>query len=106
MKNITRRISTTVAIASILLFTINNCRPTTPATEEHSDALPPLSAVTLSAGEKLQIVATTSIVADVVHNVGGDLIDLTALMPVGTDPHAFEPTPQDVAAVADAHVVF
>ncbi len=106
MKNITRRIFATVAIASMLLFTINSCRPTTTATEEHSDALPPLPAVALSAEQKLQVVATTNIVADVVHNVGGDLIDLTALMPVGTDPHAFEPTPQDVAAVADAHVVF
>jgi ABC-type Zn uptake system ZnuABC Zn-binding protein ZnuA len=60
----------------------------------------------LGEGQRLEVVATTNIVADVVQNVGGDLIDLTVLMPVGTDPHTFEPTPQDVAAVADAHVVF
>ena len=57
-------------------------------------------------GEALRVVATTSIVADVVANVGDDLIDLTVLLPPGTDPHAFEPTPRDVAAIADAHVLF
>lgn len=68
--------------------------------------MPTLSPVTLRAGEKLRVVATTSIVADVVKNVGGELMDLTVLMPLGTDPHTFEPTPQDVVAIAEAHVVF
>jgi ABC-type Zn uptake system ZnuABC Zn-binding protein ZnuA len=62
--------------------------------------------VTLSEGGKLQVVATTNIVSDVVGTVGGDLIDLTTLMPLGTDPHASEPTPRDAAAVADAYVLF
>ncbi len=65
-----------------------------------------LSPVALGAGEKLRVVATTSIVGDVVQNIGGDRIELTVLMPPGTDPHAFEPTPQDAAAVADGHVLF
>ena len=56
--------------------------------------------------EKLKVVATTTIVADVVDNIGGDLIELSILMPVGTSPHSFEPSPQDVAKVADADVVF
>jgi len=55
---------------------------------------------------KLNVVATTSIVADVVSNVGGDLVNVETLIPVGTDPHSFEPTPQDVAKVADAQIVF
>ena len=60
----------------------------------------------LSPGEKPQVVATTSIVGDVVAQVGGDLIDLSVLIPIGADPHAFEPTPQDVVAVSDAHILF
>jgi manganese/iron transport system substrate-binding protein len=55
---------------------------------------------------KLNVVATTSIVADVVANVGGDAINVEILLPVGTDPHSFEPTPQDIAKVADADIVF
>lgn len=54
----------------------------------------------------LQVVATTSIVGDVVSRVGGDAIELTVLLPPGTDPHGFQPTPQDMARVADARVIF
>ncbi|MBN2499854.1 MAG: zinc ABC transporter substrate-binding protein [Anaerolineales bacterium] len=55
---------------------------------------------------KLKVVATTSIVGDVVANVAGDNVDLTVLLPIGSDPHSFDPSPQDIAAVADAAVVF
>ncbi len=55
---------------------------------------------------KLQVVATTSIVADVVRQVGGDLIEVKTLLPEGTDPHSFDPTPQDIAMVADADIIF
>lgn len=54
----------------------------------------------------LKVVATTNIVGDVVSVVGGDLIDLTVLLPVGVDPHSFQPTPRDLAAVSDAEVIF
>ncbi|NJL05909.1 MAG: zinc ABC transporter substrate-binding protein [Chloroflexaceae bacterium] len=52
------------------------------------------------------MVATTNIVGDVVANIGGDAIELTTLMPVGADPHTFEATPQDIAVIAEADVVF
>jgi ABC-type Zn uptake system ZnuABC Zn-binding protein ZnuA len=55
---------------------------------------------------KLTVVATTSIVADVVSNIGGEHINVDILLPVGADPHSFEPTPQDIAKVADADIVF
>ena len=58
------------------------------------------------AATRLRVVATTSIVADVVGRVGGDRIGLTVLMPPGTDPHAFQPRPQEVALVSDADVLF
>jgi len=57
-------------------------------------------------GEKLKVVATTSIVGDVVAQIGGDLIELKVLLPVGTDPHSFDPNPQDVVKVAEADVIF
>jgi ABC-type Zn uptake system ZnuABC Zn-binding protein ZnuA len=69
------------------------------------DARSSLAPVDLAAGEKLQVVATTSIVHDVVANVGGELIDLSLLIPLGTDPHGFEPTPQDVTLLTTADVV-
>ena len=74
--------------------------------EHDADVTTELTPVSLEAGEKLKVIATNSIVADIVSNVGGDLIDLTFLMPLGSDPHSFQATPQDVANVAEAHVFF
>lgn len=54
----------------------------------------------------LKIVASTTMVGDVVSQIGGEHIQLTVLYPVGADPHTFEPRPQDVAAIADAQIVF
>ncbi len=68
-------------------------------------ALPPLSAADLGSS-KLQVVATTSIIGDVVANVGDDAIDLTVLMGPGQDPHSYEPGAAELTAVAQAHVIF
>ena len=54
----------------------------------------------------LQVVATTTLVGDVVRVVGGAQIELTVMLPVGGDPHGFNPTPQDVTTAANADVVF
>ncbi len=55
---------------------------------------------------KLRVIATTTIVGDVVAQVGGEAIELSVLLPVGADPHSFTPTPQDVAKVSEADLVF
>ncbi len=55
---------------------------------------------------KLKVLATTTLVGDVVQHIGGEKIDLHVLLPVGADPHSFEPTPQDIAYLAAAEVVF
>jgi manganese/iron transport system substrate-binding protein len=58
-----------------------------------------------ASNQGLKVVASTTILGDVVAQVGGELIDLTVLFPPGTDPHTFEPRPQDIAAISDADVV-
>lgn len=57
-------------------------------------------------GDGLKVVATTSLVGDVVSQVGGDKISLEVLLPLGTDPHSFTPTPRDASIIADATIVF
>src|SRR3990172_4012000 len=64
-----------------------------------------LEPVALSPGAKLSVVATTSILADVVGRIGGNEIELLSLLPIGVDPHAFAPTPRDAQALAEADVV-
>ncbi|MBE9480034.1 MAG: zinc ABC transporter substrate-binding protein [Chloroflexi bacterium] len=54
----------------------------------------------------LQVVATTSIVADVVANVGGEAIELDSIIPRMTDPHGYQLTPRDLRMLYDADVVF
>src|SRR3990172_3408248 len=55
--------------------------------------------------QQLQVVATTTILGDVVQQVGGETIALRVLLPSGSDPHTFEPTPKDVAAISKADLV-
>lgn len=55
---------------------------------------------------KLHVVATTTIVADVVREIGGEHITLTTLLPYGADPHSYEPVPQDIFRVAEADIIF
>ena len=58
-----------------------------------------------SDGTSVSIVTTTNIMADWVSNVGGDSVDVFSLVPVGADPHTFQPGAKDVARVARADLV-
>jgi ABC-type Zn uptake system ZnuABC Zn-binding protein ZnuA len=49
--------------------------------------------------------ATTSQIADLARNVGGDRVDVRQILPANTDPHDYEPTPGDAEDVAEADVV-
>jgi ABC-type Zn uptake system ZnuABC Zn-binding protein ZnuA len=53
----------------------------------------------------LRVVATTTQVADLVANVGGDRVQVTSLLKPNLDPHDFEPSPADVEAIARADVL-
>src|SRR4051794_26488415 len=65
-----------------------------------------LSVTGAPAREKLKAVATFSILADFVKNVGGDRIDVQALVGPNSDAHVYQPTPGDAKALADAKVIF
>jgi ABC-type Zn uptake system ZnuABC Zn-binding protein ZnuA len=67
--------------------------PAAPSSGESSPARP-------------RVVATTAMLGDVVADVGGEAIELTVLIPLEVDPHAFEPSPVDAMALEDADIVF
>lgn len=62
--------------------------------------------VTNADGEKVKVVATYSILGEVVQIVGGENIELTVLVGIDGDPHVYEPTPQDLIALAEADILF
>lgn len=58
-----------------------------------------------SAGGPVAVVATTTVFADMVRNVGRELVTVTSLVPKNGDVHTFEPTPGDIRAVAQAQLL-
>lgn len=72
-----------------ILIMLSACTPTSPA-----------------AARLPMVVASTTIVANVVQVVAGNTIELVTLLPSGTDPHTYEPSPQDLTKIADAVLIF
>ena len=55
---------------------------------------------------RLKVVASFTILEDVVKNVAGDAADVDTLIPPDADPHEYTPTPSDLAKISDADVIF
>ena len=53
----------------------------------------------------LQVVATTTVLADLVANVGGTRVSVRSLVPKGGEVHTFDPSPSDVAHLTDADLI-
>ncbi len=101
-----RRYLVAYLVVALLLVACN--RGEVGQVEEEESAilrLPQLEPADLN-DNQLRVVATTSIIGDVVAHVGGQAIDLTVLIGAGQDSHSYEPGAQDLTAVADAHVIF
>ena len=55
---------------------------------------------------KLNIVTTTSMITDLVKNIGGDYVNLQGLMGSGVDPHLYKASEGDVSKLANADIIF
>ncbi|SHJ52862.1 manganese/zinc/iron transport system substrate-binding protein [Palleronia salina] len=58
-----------------------------------------------AAQDRVSVVATTGMIADAAREVGGDMVDVQALMGPGVDPHAYRQTRSDIVALANADLV-
>lgn len=70
-------------------------------------ALPLAGCGTQSAapGAQTDVIAVETFLADITRNVAGDRLSVGSLIPEGLDPHAFDPTPQDVARLAGSRAL-
>jgi len=59
-----------------------------------------------SSDKPLQVITTFTLLEDMVKQIGGDRVEIHNLVPIGTDPHEYEPLPADMAAAEDADVLF
>ncbi len=55
--------------------------------------------------ERPVVVVTNSILADMTQQIGGDAIEVKSIVPIGGDPHLYEPKPRDVNMVNKADLV-
>lgn len=55
--------------------------------------------------QNLSIVTSTSFLADITAEVAGDKASVVSLLPVGTDPHTYDPVPEDARIIADADLI-
>ncbi len=77
--------------------------------DEHHEAemsIPHIEPADLGAGETLRVVASTSIVGDVVKQIAGSAAIVEVLMPIGQNPHAYEPTPRAISTLEDSYIAF
>lgn len=74
-----------VLLGSIIIFSCKNNQPT---------------------NGKTNIVTTTTMITDLVKNIGGDKINVQGLMGSGVDPHLFKASEGDVSKLANADIIF
>jgi len=65
-----------------------------------------LGATAVASAKTIDVVASFTVLADVVKNVGGDNVNVRSLVPTNGDPHEFEPSPDDAKAVKAAALTF
>lgn len=61
--------------------------------------------VSCSGGSTPDVLTTTTILADVARNVIGDQLTVGSLLPVGADPHSYQPVPQDATKISQSKVL-
>src|SRR5918995_408286 len=74
------------------------------ATTDSPGSTGPVSAGTPEP-DALRVVATTTVLADFVRQVGGTKVRVDNLVPKGGEVHTFDPTPADITKVADADLI-
>ncbi len=77
-------------LAAVAITSLAGCSPSAEALDD----------------QRVRVVTTTGILADLVRNVAGDRVDVVSLVPEGGDPHSYEPSLRDVRNIVYADAAF
>ena len=82
---------------TLVIFLISACGPNAPDSGKPFDQ---------TQGEAdSAILTSTTFLADITRNIAGDRLKVESLLPIGTDPHSYQPTPRDAARIADSRLL-
>jgi ABC-type Zn uptake system ZnuABC Zn-binding protein ZnuA len=56
-------------------------------------------------GDSINVLASTTFLADIAQNVAGNRLTVKSLLPVGADPHSYQAAPSDVAKIAESNLL-
>ena len=65
----------------------------------------PLAPAQAQQGGKVDVLASFSVIADLVRQVGGERVEVRSIVALSQDPHDFEPSPSDVRRVMKAQLI-
>jgi manganese/zinc/iron transport system substrate-binding protein len=91
-------------LAALLLAVLAGCRNEPRA--EGEMAAPPAAIKPFGGPYPIQIVCTTGQVADMLRNIGGEHVAVTAMMGPGVDPHLYRESPSDIETLSAADAIF
>ena len=97
------RLSIKSVLLGLVLFMVG-CQNS--ATSEVQPTSSAIETAEVETADVINVVTSTSILADWVENVGGDKVQVNHVIPAGTDPHTFSPTPSDIKVIEEADIVF
>lgn len=98
-----------VLIIVILGTLLAGCASPTPAGNDEGQSLDTganRNQSSTTADQKLNVVTTVSPITNIIYNIGGERINLSGIVPEGTNSHTFEPAPSDAKKLAQADLIF
>jgi manganese/iron transport system substrate-binding protein len=88
-------------LSALAVSVLSACASSAPSQTSQTN---PADSVDATPGN-LKVVATSSVLCDLTKTIAATTVDLTCLVKAGTDPHAYEPTPEARRAIEDAQIV-
>jgi ABC-type Zn uptake system ZnuABC Zn-binding protein ZnuA len=96
MKKIINSIIILMTLAALFLTACGSATPSDSAAATEPAAVEATS---------INVLASTSFLADIAQNVAGDRLTVASLLPFGADPHAYQAAPTDVAKIAESNLL-